>query len=84
MGNWIHDTYLFTLTERVGKCAGGMEHLREIKPRCHGGDGLQPTGARRWKLPELVAEQFAATRPFFLIPFITTCFSHSNKSSPNV
>jgi hypothetical protein len=62
---------------------GGMEHLREIKPRCHGGDGLQPTGARRWKLLELVAEQFAATRPFFLIPFITTCFSHSNKSSPN-
>jgi len=44
---------------------GSMEHLREIRPRCHGGDGLQPTGARRWKLLELVAEQFAATRPFF-------------------
>jgi len=67
-----------------GNVRGSMEHLREIRPRCHGGDGLQPTGARRWKLLELVAEQFAATRPFFLIPFITTCFSHSNMSSPNV
>ncbi|KAJ6892374.1 hypothetical protein NC651_025543 [Populus alba x Populus x berolinensis] len=52
-----------------------MEHLREIRPRCQGGDGLQPTGARRWKLLELVAEQFGSTRPFFSIPSITTRFS---------
>ncbi|KAJ6983315.1 transcription factor GTE6-like [Populus alba x Populus x berolinensis] len=40
--------------KRVGKYVWvRMEHLREIKPRCRGGDGLQPTGARRWKLLEL-------------------------------
>ena len=54
---------------------GRMEHLREIRPRCQGGDGLQPTGARGWKLLELVAEQSASTRPFFSIPSITTRFS---------